>query len=493
MNSKKFNIKKKINTLRIGFLLIFSIIFYGTTVLITKNEFCEDNLSSKVCKTAFLITKPSYFILDGIIQTKRLIANKATSGLIVWDKEETLDRFKNLKYGFNFYYEKGSRPNAGYLLLARADPKRNGYPSIELWDINMQEKIHFYDIKLDDIYKKANIKPIDSESFKRPILLKDGSIIVSQVGEEMALIKLDKCGKLIGHNKLLKTHHSLEADSEGNIYTAILLDKEYVKDNKNLHPENYTFDGFMIFDEDLKILETFSLLDIYAKNNLLGDVYDYGSQEITSDVFHVNDVEPYISAEGNKYVFISHLRNSRVMAVSLDNLNVLWFLERATNLQHDVDVLREYDNKIDISIFDNNNYQFGKSYSQVKQRGNRIAYLQNLPLDKNQKTFVIGDEIQYEKFKLNYLNFLSLNKKFRPKTRTQGLVDHIMKNNSLMVEETDYGRLIELEQNTNKILWQYYNKDENNQPYMISWSRRFKSLPDGLDLNVFKTCKNYED
>ena len=61
-----------------------------------------------------------------------------------------------------------------------------------------------------------------------------------------------------------------------------------------------------------------------------------------------------------------------------------------------------------------------------------------------------------------------------------------------MIEETDHGRLIEIEQNTNKVLWQYYNKGEKTAPFYMSWSRRLNSLPDGFDLNLFKSCNSRE-
>lgn len=494
MINKRIKNNFKLNNLRIFFIFALSFIFYGMAGLISKENYCKYRDDNRLCKTVDFVIKPSSFMLDGLKETKRLFKNKATSGLVAWDTGDTLNRFKTLKSGFNFFYKPETRENAGYLLLALSDPQRDGYPLIELWDMNLQKRIHVYDIKLDEIYKKANIsEPERSERLKRPLLLSDGAIIISQVGKEKAILKLDKCGNFLKANKEFRTHHSLEQTKDGSIYTATLLDKSYVNDYKNLHPKNYTFDGFIEFDENLNIKKSFSLLDIYAKNKLLGDVYNYGSQEMINDVFHVNDVEPYISESGDKYAFISHLRNSRVMAINLENMKVLWFLERATNLQHDVDILNELNNKVDISIFDNNNYQFGGLYHQVKQKGNRIAYLRNLPLDKNRETFVIGDESLYKRFKLSYLNFESLKKELRPKTRTQGLADHLAANNSVMIEETDYGRLIELEQNTNKILWQYYNKGKKTLPFMISWSRRFQSLPTGLDLNVFKTCNNNEN
>ena len=481
--------KSLFNNFRITFMIIMTFVFYGSAVLISKEEKCLQNIDNKICKVSTILSKPSYLMFNSIKETQRLLKNKSSSGLIVWDLKETEQRYKKLKKGFDFFYKPSTRKNAGYLLLSLSDPKRGGYPLIELWDLDKQKKINTFNIDLNDIYKKAKITPDKQQRLINPLLLKDGSIIIPQVGKEMAIVKLDKCGKYIKSSKEFRTHHSLQSDANGDLYTAVLLGKEYIKNFNDLHPHNYTFDGFIVLDDNLNIIKNYSLLDIYAKNNLLGDFYDYGSETLVSDVFHVNDVQPYISKDGNKYVLISHLRRSRVLAVDLDNLKILWFIERATKLQHDVDILREEGNSIDISIFDNNNSQFGPLYEQVKQHGNRVAYLSGLPLDSDADTFIIGDKKQFDKFKLDYFTFNKFRENLRPKTRTQGLADHILENDSLMIEETDYGRLFEVEISTGNILWQYYNKGDKTNPYMISWSRRISNLPKGLDISSFGKCK----
>lgn len=486
MNEKK----SFFNNLRISFIVIMTFVFYGSAVLIAKEEKCLQDIDNKICKVASLLSKPSQLMFNSFRETKRFLKNQNTSGLIVWDLKETEQRFANLKNGFNFFYEPFNRKNAGYLLLSLSDPKNNGYPLIELWDLNKQEKLNTFNIDLNNIFNKAKITPDKQQRLINPLLLKDGSIIIPQLGKEMAIVKIDQCGKYISSNTVFRTHHSLQTDGSGNFYTPVLLGKEFVENFNDLHPKNYTFDGFIVLDDDLNVTKLYSLLDIYAKNNLLGDFYDYGSETLISDVFHVNDVQPYISKSGKNYVFISHLRRSRVLAVDLDNLKILWFLERATKLQHDVDVLREKDNAVDISIFDNNNSQFGTLYNQVKQHGNRIAYLSGLPLDSNQDTFVIGDKKQFKKFKLDYFSFENLKENLKPKTRTQGLSDHLLENDSVMIEETDYGRLFEVELSTGNMLWEYYNKADKSKPFMISWSRRISDLPKGLDITKFDQCKN---
>ena len=58
-----------------------------------------------------------------------------------------------------------------------------------------------------------------------------------------------------------------------------------------------------------------------------------------------------------------------------------------------------------------------------------------------------------------------------------------------MIEETEYGRLVELNRETGEILWQFVNKSRDNQvPFMINWSRRIPQLPGSLTAQDFSSC-----
>ena len=131
---------------------------------------------------------------------------------MVYDPQITIRRFEksDLKSGFNFYYDPGLRDNAGFLLLAAADPENNGYPFIELWDMNKQKKFHRYPIDMYEIYKKLDLK-IDNPKmqFKHPLLLEDGSLLVQAAG---TITRIDKCGNFSASSKVINSHHSLEVD-----------------------------------------------------------------------------------------------------------------------------------------------------------------------------------------------------------------------------------------------------------------------------------------
>ena len=94
------------------------------------------------------------------------------------------------------------------------------------------------------------------------------------------------------------------------------------------------------------------------------------------------------------------------------------------------------------------------------------------------------------KYNLERINFNYLKDQYIPVTRSGGRSDFILENNSLMVEETNYGRLFEIEIGTNKILWQYINKEKKEvSPFQMSWSRRYSKLPGNLKITDFKSCE----
>ena len=491
---KLINKKKLLEKSSFTFSLLMIVFLYGSLNLLSKDNICykkKDDLTNfeyLICKFSRYASKPSEFLIEGARQSKYLLKFKKLSGLIAYKAEQTINRFKNsnLKPGFNFYYPKYTKPNAGYLILSAADSQNKGYPLIEIWDMNAQKKVHTYKFNYKELLK--NIKGNKGRyRLIHPLLLNDGSIIVNNFGGGQYLMKFDKCGNLINYIDKYKSHHSLEIDKNGDIYTPIYLKRKDISNNQELHPIDFFYDGFLIVDKNLNIKKTFSLLEIYEKNNLTIDIY--GNQRLINDPFHLNDVQPFITKNGEKYVLLSLKGHSRVLALKLEDLKISWLIDRATSLQHDVDIIYSKENTLDISIFDNNTRTFGHGISSLKNFDNKIAYFKNLPLKIEDDLISISDKKTFRKYKLNYEEFDFINYDLVPKTRTEGLSDHLLKNNSLMVEETNYGRLMEIDMNDKKILWQYYNKTKGQPPYMMNWSRRIEKLPEGLNLSIFQKCK----
>ena len=151
-----FNI---IKNLRLIFIFLFTTALYGGIAIFSKSNFCVyRDKDIKSCNLARIITYPSNFLVEGYEQSKRIVEyDGITSGLIVKNHRETINRFKNenLSNGFTFNYEPNTRSEAGFLLLSYANPIKNGHPEVELWDLNKQKKLHTYKIDIKKIAKKS--------------------------------------------------------------------------------------------------------------------------------------------------------------------------------------------------------------------------------------------------------------------------------------------------------------------------------------------------
>ena len=149
----------------LGFVTISALtssgIYYGE---MCKKESGVVQYKSKKCKITRLSSLSGQIFLNGARSTFQIVdkfiktGSIINSGRIVKRPKETMYRFQNLKQGFNFYYEPNTKPNAGYLLLSVSDPKNNGKPLIEIWDLNKQKLLHKYSFNINDIRKKSRVK-----------------------------------------------------------------------------------------------------------------------------------------------------------------------------------------------------------------------------------------------------------------------------------------------------------------------------------------------
>ena len=187
-----------INLLRKTFLIFSLLLIYGS--IIDLDSKCK-SISKKVsfCKFISAIAKPQHSFTKGAVDFRKMVITRSTSRLLSTDIKESQRRFKEYSAGFNFNYEEGERVSSGFLLLSHADPKNNGKPSFELWDLNNQKILKKWDLEkaINFVEKKSNTKVA---YFNNPLILKDESIIFSSVHSGSYLIKIDKNGKVIASN-----------------------------------------------------------------------------------------------------------------------------------------------------------------------------------------------------------------------------------------------------------------------------------------------------
>ena len=154
-------------------------------------------------------------------------------------------------------------------------------------------------------------------------------------------------------------------------------------------------------------------------------------------------------------------------------------------------VLKDVDftfNKLDITIFDNNAPAYGNKKGYISL-GNQIVTFRDLPTRPLENVKLIAQPHQFKKYGKEVESFSWLNKYMQPKTITQGLSEYIKENNSLMIEEQNYGRIFEYEIDSKKMLWEYINKEsKESNPLYVGWSRRMLDLPGNLNEKSFNSC-----
>ena len=460
-----------------NFIFLFGSLIFLQALTIYNQDQCKSKFGLDRGRHCYILEKTKFSFLGNALYNnfknlKVLVSTKNRSGMIAKNMVDVRERFNNKKAGFNFYFKKGSRPEAGFLLLSAGDPYNDGSPLIELWDINNQKLLYKWHFNIEELLEKEN--RTNTNRLLHPLLLSDGSLIVTNAGKKNQILKISPSGNLIKTNKEIVFHHSLEVDQQENIYAPI---------HKELNNPN---DGFVILDKELNLLKKVFIEDIYKK---AGIEYLYYTPIPYVDPFHLNDVQPFNESSQTRIVLLSLRNNSSIMAYNFQDEKVIWLLNGYATMQHDVDILNADGSHI--SIFDNNT--LGKKESKF----NIFTTIKNLPSlndDTNEKLiYNYSSSLKNEKeLIIKKEKFSSLEANLVPKTNTQGLSELINENNSIFVEETNHGRLMEYDLKTKKLLWEYINRNEKNKNYyMMGWSRRMLKLPNGV-LNKLPSQKNLQ-
>ena len=477
---KKFFIK----IININFY-ITGLIIFGSIVELSNLNFSITGNSERVHKAFKIISKPSKELTRQILifRNKKLSNLKdlmhPTFPLII---QQDLSRFKNEKEGFTFNYSPNEIKDIGYLLLSRIDPE-SGDPSISIWDLNKQKMLYKYPIdkkKIVDFFK-IDKRGQESLVIVHPTILSDGSFIANLVPYEgnnpKPLVRFNKCGELEAFNKQYEFHHSVEIDKNSIIYANIYSNRKYKK--------NYQLDGFALLDKNLKIINLHFLKDIFEDNKILKHALTNNSNML--DPFHINDVHPFYDKETNeKHVFLS-LRNFGLLLFNLDKNELIWSMNGAAEYQHDITPLSEKGDEV--SIF-NNGSPISNLYNNDFE--NSLLTISNLPTKQinGYPSYYSGKNLNsyglhMKEYKLDFLP-----RDLKPKTKNQGRGKISKDKKYLFMEETDAGRLLEVDLENKKLLWSFLNKKNINSPrFVTTWSRKLENLPFDLKTINFQECK----
>lgn len=346
-----------------------------------------------------------------------------------------------------------------YLLLSRYDGNIER-SVVELIDLRSFEVKKTWRPDIDQINKLVDTSLPEFENIFRdkhskrysivhPFLTEDGGLIFQN---ETPLVKIDKNSKLVWQNQKDNFHHSIEQDHEGNFWVPskvypYQIDKRYV----GLEFGTYSDDAITKVSADGEILFQKSVSNILIENNFRLFV---GNNLFNADPIHLNDIQPVLS-DGPHWergdVFLS-LRNQSMIILYRPSINkIIWNGVGHTARQHDVNILDDHR----ISIFNNN----------VK------VFFDGQEVDGNNEVVIYDfDKDLYSKYLDEYLE------KNDVRTSTSGR-SNILDDGDLFIEENDHGRLLYFNKDTSE-QWQYVNRADDGDVYLVSWSRVFYDQED---------------
>ena len=370
--------------------------------------------------------------------------------------------------GFDFKFKTGAENDFGYLLLNRYDSDK-GYSVSELWDIGMQDKVHTWHFNtVNSLWEETSLEipggelsiDLATERYRNQHSFLDisGKIFVGE--GPLISIDLDSSKKIINDDFFF--HHSLEADSNGDLWAPITI---YPSDY-NLGHGTFHDNGIAKISIDGVVKFKKSIIEILDENNLGHLIFGAGEHNSrNNDPIHLNDIEPVLK-DGKNWregdVFLSIRNLSLVVLYRPSKNKIIWFKQGPWLHQHDVNIISENE----ISVFDNNVKLDSKDFV-VDGHNKFIVY--DFELDKITSPL----EDQFKELDIRTIT------EGRGKSLPYGT----------FVEESDYGRLLFLTKEK-KPLWTYVNRGNDGNIYRVNWSRILtKSYGDKVKRNILNFKK----
>ena len=451
INQKNLSTRLTFMFKKIEIWILYLVLLLGIPVsigfgVIVRQELVGDIKLGRVSKTAL-------FLAEIPLNIKKILIANQNPDLQIKDRFPLLD-------GFN-----GS-PNLSesYLLLSRYDGDlKEGI--VELVDLTNFKVLHTWNPDIDKFNK--SVKKIDEfkylnrdhnnsrQKLGHPKLTKDGGLLFNS----SPLRKIDACSNLIFQNAHDVFHHSIETDSEGNIWVPSHLYPQSLPIEKI--GRGYEDNAIVKLSSDGEILFQKSVSQILIDNGLEYLLFSTGDWVFTIDPIHLNDIQP-VDFDGEFWkkgdVFLSLRNQSMVVLYRPSSNKILWKGIGPFYNQHDVDILDDHK----ISIFNNNVKTF--------VNGNYVDG---------------GNEVIIYDFKKKgysyYLNESLIKNEVR--TVKEG-ISEILPNGDLFIEETNYGRTLYFNAD-GSLRWTNINRADNGNVYNIGWSRIMYSKNDIQSVKKF--------
>ena len=263
------------------------------------------------------------------------------------------------------------------------------------------------------------------------------------------LRKIDACSNLVYQVFHDGFHHSIETDSENNIWVPSSMYPQSLPSYKvgSTLTGGFVDDAIVKLSPSGEVLFEKSVSQIFIDNGLEYLLFATGDRQFTNDPIHLNDIQP-VDFDGEFWkkgdVFLSLRQQSMIVLYRPSTNKIVWKGTGPFFHQHDVDILNDHE----ISIFDNHSKDFV---------GGDIVDGHNQVVTYNFKT---------NKYS-TYLNQSLIENDVR--TLTSGR-SQILDNGDLFLEETVHGRTLYINAD-GSLRWTHLNRDDNNNVYRVGWSR----------------------
>ena len=369
---------------------------------------------------------------------KRSVKFQSLSPVFKWEDKEMINLFKD-------------SDEEGLIILSRYDAikKRS---VVEIRELSTLNKLHTYEHDINKMYDllekqkiffdRVEINGIEERfSYGNPYI--DEDLNLYAIGNGHVFFKIDSCSNLIFANNQTLVHHSINMNSEKQFLVPSKIPIPYSKYVSKFKFNSFDDDAISIIDQKgSKIFEK-SVVEILLENKILGE-----NLFMSNDPIHLNDIEEFKSDSlyWKKGDLLLSARNLSAIIHYRPNINkVINYIFNENLAQiHDIEILSDQQ----ISFLHNNNDGIKKNnISEV------IIY------DFKSKSF--------ERYFSDILEDLKVH------TYTAGLAK-ILPSKSLLLEETDKGRLIFINQQK-ELVWEFINLDDSGRSYPLFWFRIIKN------------------
>lgn len=405
-------------------------------------------------KTGFITTPIEYVstfpkTVYNVLNSNELKGIPATYLL----KDSTFEEVNNLNsdiYGINSFY----------------NSKKNRW-DIKLFNFKTDSTVYEWFLSKDNDFREDRRK-FDNARPMHSVMLADRQLILS-CHDSGNLYKIDDNSNIIWHNTNKIFHHSLNLDSDSNVWVCASETRKFKLQNKMIHGQYEDEFITKVDTETGKILYDKSVSDLLIENGYKNFVYGFSnSTEPNSDIdpLHLNDIQPVLK-NGPFWkkddLFISLRHKSLIVHYRPETKKIIRMIHGPFLFQHDVDIISDHE----IALFNNNTTTIGNfDYEMEEARA-----------DSKKWDEILHSEILIYNYKDSTFRTLFKDsfKEENIYTRTEGLYE-LLPSGNIYVENHNDGELYIFNKHGEVLLKKQFATSHENLVHMPTWVRLYENV-----------------